>query len=315
MTEKAFITGATGFIGANLTRRLLDEGYEVFVLLRKSSNIWRIKDILNKLHLIYADISDLAALKKAMADFSPDYIFHLATYGAYPDMQEDEEKIIKTNIIGTYNLLQVTKDIGYKCFINAGSSSEYGIKDSPMSENDLLEPKNMYGASKASVSLLCQSFSRVHDKNVVTLRPFSVYGPYEEGFRLIPTVIINCLNNKNTPLTSGEQKRDFIFVDDFIDVYLKVMNMANISGEIFNVGSGTDTTIKEVSEKICKLANRGKNLLEFGKKKMRTAEAIKSWKADTSKIKNVLNYEPKNSLDDGIKKTLDWFSKNIHLYD
>ena len=116
-------------------------------------------------------------------------------------------------------------------------------------------------------------------------------------------------------LTSGEQKRDFIFIDDFTDVCLKVMDKEDISGEILNVGTGEDSTIKETAKKICSLANSDENLLAFGQKNTREIEALKSWKADTSKIKKVLDYQPKYNLDGGLKKTIEWFTRNIHLYE
>lgn len=314
MTEKILITGATGFIGSNLTRKLVEENYDLYIILRKESNTWRIKDILEKINLVYADLSDYNTLKREINRIKPDYIFHLATYGSYPDLQKDGNLMIQTNILGTYNLLQATKDINYKCFVHTGSSSEYGIKETSISETDILEPSDHYGVTKASATLLCQTFSKIHKKNIVILRPFSVYGPYEKGSRFGPYVIMNCLQKKEINITSGEQKRDFIFINDVIDIYLKIMNKDNISGQIFNVGIGTDHSIKETAKIIFELTGNDLNLLKIGAKKMRKIEAITSWKANISKMQKILNYKPKHNLKEGMEKTIEWFRKNMELY-
>lgn len=315
MSEKALITGASGFVGSNLAKRLVEEGYDVFLLLRKESNTWRIKDILEKVNVIYADLLDYGVIEKEIKKICPDYIFHLATYGSYPDLQKDGSLMVKTNILGTYNLLQATKDINYKCFIHTGSSSEYGIKENVISEDAILEPLDQYGVTKASGTLFCQMFAKTHNKNIVILRPFSVYGPYERKTRFIPYVIMRCLQKKEVNMTSGEQKRDFVFTEDVLDLYLEVMKKEDIAGQIFNVGTGNDHSIKETAEIIFELTNSDPNLLKVGAKKMRKIEAITSWKSDTSKIEKVLNYKPKHSLKEGIKKTISWFMENKDIYE
>lgn len=315
MAGNILITGTNGFIGANLVRRLLKEKkHNIFVFLRKTSNVWRINDILEKLNIFHADLLNFKDVEKAVEKINPDYIFHLATYGSYPGLQKDESKMIKTNIVGTFNLLKATENISYRCFINTGSSSEYGIKGNAISESDLLDPVNIYGASKASASLLCRAFSKTYKKNIVTLRPFSVYGPYEEGFRLIPYAIMNCLKKKKIKLTSGEQKRDFIFTGDVMDIYLNVMKRKGVEGKIFNVGTGLDYSVKNTVEIIADLTGNSRKNLVFGAEKTRKFEAVKSWKADTTQIEKVLNYKPKHTLKEGLKKTVEWFRKNIDIY-
>lgn len=314
MKEKILITGATGFIGSNLTRRLVEEKKEVYIVLRKESDICRIKDIIKRVNVIYADLLDYDKLAKKVQKVNPKYIFHLATYGSYPDLQKDDNLMIKTNILGTYNLLKATKGIDYKCFIHTGSSSEYGIKDTAISETDILEPVDQYGVTKACATLLCQMFSKKYKKNIVILRPFSVFGPYEKGSRFIPYVIMGCLKKKEVKMTSGEQKRDFIFINDVIDIYLKVMDKEGISGQIFNVGTGNDSSIKETAKIIFELTGSDPRLLKIGAKKSREIEAITSWKADTSKMEEILGYKPQHTLREGIKKTMEWFMENMGLY-
>lgn len=312
--NKVLITGASGFINANLTRRMLSEGYEVGLILRRQSNLDRLKDILPRVKVLYADLLDYRKLFKEVHDFYPDYIFHSATFGAYPDDQKDEYLMFQTNMVGTYNLLKATGDIPYKCFIHAGSSSEYGLKDRAISEKDLLEPINHYGVTKASATLLCQMFARTNRKNIVILRPFSVYGPYERMTRLIPYVILKCIRKEEVHITSGEQKRDFIYVDDVMDIYLRVTETKGIEGEIFNVGGGEDISVKEVVKMIFDLTGSDPRLLKIGAKEQRAFEAIHSWKADLTRLNQVLGFHPRIRLEEGLRKTIDWVRESQEFY-
>ena len=132
--EKVFITGATGFIGSNLARRCLERGAEVFINLRKTSDTWRIRDILPEVNAVPVDITEYEKLRDALKKIHPDVIFHTAAYGGSAD-QKTTEKIIETNITGTVNVVRSCRDIGVSLMVNTGSSSEYGIKNSAMNES------------------------------------------------------------------------------------------------------------------------------------------------------------------------------------
>lgn len=312
--KKVFITGATGFVGANLLRYLIKEGkFDIHIISRPTSNKWRVNDILSDVSEHTVDLTCYEELKKIISDINPDYIFHLATYGGYPRTQTDNDKILNDNLIGTYNLLKATMDIPYKCFVNTGSSSEYGIKDVAMKETDFLEPNTMYGVSKAASTLLCRQIAREYKKPITTLRLFSVYGYYEEKFRLIPDVVLHCLKNKSIDLSSGTQKRDFIFIEDAIQAFVKTIDNPNNKGLILNLGSGSDITVKEAAEKVLHILN-SKIKLNFNVKKEENFETSISWKADITKIKSVLDWKPKFNLDEGLKKTSLWFKSNLNLY-
>jgi nucleoside-diphosphate-sugar epimerase len=173
--EKIFITGATGFVGSNLARRYLERGAEVFINLRKTSDTWRIRDILSEVNSVPVDITDYEKLREAIKNVRPDFIFHTATYGGSAD-QKITEKIIETNITGTVNLVRSCRDTGVRLLVNTGTSSEYGIKNSAMKETTLLEPVNEYGVTKAAATLFCQSYAVTENLPIVTLRLFSPYG-------------------------------------------------------------------------------------------------------------------------------------------
>ena len=141
MARKFLITGAAGFIGSMLLRKLISINEDVEIILRENSNTWRINDILKNIKIHYSDLSNLEQLKGMISKIKPSVIYHLATHGAY-SYQKDANLIIKTNILGTWNLLQACNETDYELFINTGSSSEYGRKDFAMRENDALEPES-----------------------------------------------------------------------------------------------------------------------------------------------------------------------------
>jgi nucleoside-diphosphate-sugar epimerase len=214
--------------------------------------------------------------------------------------------MVKTNITGTLNLLNASKNINYNIFINTGSSSEYGIKNAPMRETDLLEPISFYAAAKASSSLLCQVFSKEYKKPIVTFRPFSAYGPYEGKDRFVPTIINAVINNESIKLTSGNQRRDFIFVQDIVDAYIKALSCGNkLSGQILNIGTGIEYSNDEVVKSLFRVADKQVRV-EKGAYPQRLWDTS-HWVASISKTKKLLNWKPKFTLTQGLRYTYNWF--------
>ncbi len=178
-----------------------------------------------------------------------------------------------------------------------------------MNENDILVPISFYAATKASATLLCQVFAREYQKPIVTLRPFSVYGPYEEEKRFIPTIIRSVIENKPIKLTPGAQRRDFIYVEDIVDIYIKaISNRKKLFGQILNMGTGIEYTNDEVVQTLFKLANK-KVEIEKGAFPKRIWD-MPHWVADASKTKRLLNWSPGFTLEEGLRKTYQWFCKN-----
>ncbi|MBD3387532.1 MAG: NAD-dependent epimerase/dehydratase family protein [Candidatus Altiarchaeales archaeon] len=312
MGEKVFITGATGFVGANLAAALVEEGYEVHALLREGSDDWRLQPIVSSLKVRKGDVTRYEHLERTLSEIRPDYILHLAAYGAYPDVQTSMERIVETNYLGTVNLVRASAGIKYKMLINTGSSSEYGLKEGPMEEEDIPSPVNYYGAAKAAATIMCQTYSRLEDKPIVTLRPFSVYGPWEEPIRLIPQVISHCLRGEDMSLTEGSQVRDFIYVDDVVAAYMKAMERPDLAGEIINVGSGIQHSIRETAETIHGLMD-SRIKLNFGVRGKRENEPL-SWVANTSKAEELLGHKTAYDLEAGLSETIDWIGKHPERY-
>lgn len=315
--KKILITGATGFIGANLLHCLVNSDNEIHIILRETSNIWRIKDIINKnkVKKHCCDLTNREKIKKIVLNIKPEIIFNLSVYGGYP-FQKDSMKIINNNFIGTVNLLDACTDTGFDCFINTGSSSEYGLKSKSMSESDLLEPINDYGITKAAATLYCQAIGRKENLPIFILRLFSVYGYYEEPSRLIPYLITSCLKGNDLNLASPYSVRDFIFIEDVINAYIKIVNKKEniFSGNIFNIGTAKQHSVNEIFKLIKKLT-RYKKEPHWGKVKLRDSDNAKVWVANNDKIKKIIGWEPKHNTENGLKKTIKWIKKYLYLYE
>jgi len=310
--KKVLITGATGFIGANLARYFLEKGDEVFVFTRRTSNKWRISDMLGNISDYSVDLKDAANLEKIIKKIKPQIVIHTAVYGGY-SFQNDTAKTIETNFTGTVNLINALKGANIELFINTGSSSEYGVKPKSMKETDLLEPLSGYGVTKAAADLYCYAIAKEENMPVVTLRLFSPYGYYEEKNRLVSSMILSCLKVENPKLSSPDSVRDFIFIEDVVSAYEKVIGNKNkVKGEVFNIGSGKQHTVGEIAGDIVKLTGN-KVKLEWGKV-ANSMQEPKCWQADISRAKRLLNWEPEYSLWQGLEKDINWFKRNIALY-
>ena len=169
---KVLVTGTTGFIGSNLSRRLLELGYEVHSFKRSSSDIWRLVDVRKNIIEHVVDLRDADTVGRNVEKIRPQVVYHCATYGGFAD-QKDTTAILESNFLGTVNLLKACERVGFDYFVNTGSSSEYGIKSHPMDEGNL-QHNGDYGVSKAAATLFCQSEGRGKQLPIATLRLFSL---------------------------------------------------------------------------------------------------------------------------------------------
>ncbi len=289
-------------------------GEEIHVLTRDGSNLWRISDVLEKINNHSVDLLEEAKLKKTLESIKPDYIFHLATAGIYGGVSASDRELVRVNLIGLINLISALEGVNYKGFINVGSSSEYGLKDKPMKETDLCEPINAYGVTKLAATHYAGFIAKSQNKPIITFRLFSPFGSHDDHRRLISRVILDLLAGRELNLAKPEAVRDYIFIEDVIDLFLEAMDKAAVlKGEVFNVGMGKEQKISEVVDLITASLNpRAK--INWGATSPHPWEP-KKWEADMSKTFSAFKWRPKYSLADGIKKTIEWFSENKNLYD
>jgi len=308
---KYLVTGATGFVGACLARRLVELEHEVHLFTRRDSNRWRIKSLVGKVTDHEVDLRDAAAVESCVADIRPTVIYHLATYGGFTD-QRDSSAIIAANFLGTVHLLRACERVGFDCFVNTGSSSEYGLKSAPMEEGDILEPVGDYGVSKAAATMFCRSEALQKGVPVVTLRLFSPYGPWDDPKRFVPYVIKSLLTGESPRVSTPDSVRDYVYIDDVVDLYLRVGTLPPLSGEIVNVGSGVQSTLGQVASEVERLVGSGV-ASSWGAVPNRRSEP-RSWVADIAKARMLLGWEPVTPLEMGLRRTVAWMRQHLELY-
>lgn len=295
---KALVTGGTGFVGNNLARKLLSEKNKVGLLVREESKTWRIQDLLGKVDFLTGDLTNKEGLIRLIHDYKPEFIYHLGSYGTYPSFQKEIEKITSVNINGTLNLVEAAQKIP---LINIGSSSEYGIKNCAMLETDKCHPDNLYGKTKLVQTLYCK------EQEIPTLRIFSAYGPWQESSQLIPTLIKSKLNGNELHLI--DSVRDYVYVEDIVNAILKATEKYDkIKGEIINLGSGKQYLTKDILNELDKIDSQQLKI-KWDFNAVQTEPSV--WVADISKAKRLLGWEPKILLEDGLRKTYNWFKENL----
>lgn len=313
MKKNILITGGTGFVGANLVHRLVNEGYKPTVFIRKESNSWRLKNIQSKVNIIETDLRNIKLLSRQIGQIQPTHIFHLAVYGASQGVQNDTIQTYTQNILSAITLMDVCCKQGFEQYINIGSSSEYGLKKSAMKEKDMLQPINHYGATKATISLAASVFSTTCRLPICTLRLFSPYGYYEDKRRLIPSLMLSSIRGQIAQLSSSSYVRDFIFIKDVIDALMHLLTSKKQYNDIFNIGSGKQYTLQEVVDVVRELSNN-KLKVKWNNRSSNQQEPA-FWKADISKTKKELQWKPTTTLKSGLQKTYQWILKNKNLYE
>jgi dolichol-phosphate mannosyltransferase len=309
--KRVIVTGCTGFIGTNLARRLLHGGHEIHLLVRPGYSHWRIQDIRKDMHLHEIELRDPEALKGIVSSIRPDWVFHLAASGAY-SWQTDLTAMVQTNLLGTINLVEACMEAGFDTFINTGSSSEYGFKKSAPTEQEWLEPNSHYAVTKASASLFCRYTAQSRNARIYTLRLYSVYGPYEEPGRLMPTLIRLGLKGELPPLVDPETARDYVYVEDVVEAYLLAATKSDQeTGAIYNIGSGVQTSLREV----VRVGRQVFNIVEepdWGTMPQRIWDT-NTWVADTQKSFNELGWQPRHTFQQGFRKMVQWYSEHPGL--
>ncbi len=306
------ITGASGFVGSFITRMLVSRGYDVHTISRDTNVPVRLVDIQTSLTFYKADIRD-ESVADLVKKISPSYIFHFAAYGTRPG-QTDTKSLIDINIHGTINLLKAAENIPLELFITAGSSSEYGIKDYPMRETDAPEPVDDYGVSKAAASLATIKFSMRNKVPALVFRLFSPFGDNEDENRFISYAIKNALQNKPLNFSNPKNVRDFMYSGDVWGAYECAMQKPEKArGEIFNITQGAEVTLEQVVSQIIRLT-KSKSTVNWNlPDTKRFVKEPKHWQGDITKAKKLLGWSPKFTLEQGLKKTIEWYRNNATL--
>ncbi|MCC7527427.1 MAG: NAD-dependent epimerase/dehydratase family protein [Candidatus Melainabacteria bacterium] len=311
------VTGATGFIGANVARRLVSDGHYVHLLVRKKTNQlpWRITEINDRVKLDFYTPSEPDSIDRIFAEVKPKWVFHLAAHGAY-SWQKDKVQILESNYILTSRLLEAAVEHGSESLINTGTSSEYGQKDHAPKEDEPLNPVSYYAATKAGATHLCRYIAGAHNINMPTLRLYSCFGPYEQPNRLITNLVACGLEGRWPALVNQDCAHDFVYVEDVVDAYIlaakRQLSQNCDPGAIYNVGTGVQTTLKEVVRIAAPLMNIEAKPT-FGSMPNRSWDA-EVWVCDHARITRELGWRPQHNFETGLKKMVDWYRQSSHLH-
>ena len=298
--RRVLITGAAGFIGANLARALVAAGASVHALLRASSEPWRLVDVAVHRHL--ADVNDLDAVEQAVGEARPEIVFHCAMPPGHPDEPAKRAQLLRTAVLGTTHLLEASARFACR-FVHLGSSTEYGVGTGLVSESEPADPRSFRGAAKAAASLLCRRHALEAGQQVVVLRLFTVYGPWEGVDRLVPRATAAALGGGCLALTSMPYRRDWIFVGDVVDACLRAACADIPPGTIINVGTGIAATNHDVADII--EAVSGARLARRWDHPPRSVDELFRV-ADRSTARRLLGWEPTCTLRQGLTRTIEW---------
>jgi len=300
-SKNILITGGSGHIGTNLIKELIKRYEEVYVLEKSLNRELELLIKENKVKLISCDITDIGCLLKFKTTLEKmDVILHLAAHVPKTEDTDDLEEAIKTNLIGTINLIKQLKENSKFIFIS--TCEVYGIpKNKIINENHPLDPLSYYGASKAAAEAFLRVYTKKNKINLTVLRLTNVYGPGETINRAVPNFIKAVIKGESpTIYGDGLDKRDLIYIDDVIAYILVAIEKSKNS--IYNIATGKSHTIKEIAKKIIKLAGTKVEL------KFKSSRKIKmDYIFDVSKIKKDLGYVPKTDINEGLLKEIEWF--------
>ena len=310
-SSRVLVTGAAGFIGSHLTRRLVAEGAEVHALSDMVSSVYptRLIDLRGKITLHEGNVADRTAMEAIAKEVRPGIVFHLAAYTHVGKSWYRVDECIQSNIQGTVNLLLALEDTGYERFIYTGTSEIYGDIDVPFREDAKVNPISPYAVSKYAGERFCRMYQQGLGWPIVCVRPFNAYGPAQSPDRIIPETIVRAMRKQELLLTTGRQTREFNYVEDIADGYVRLAMTPGIEGELFNIGGGEEVTIRECVEQIIDLLG---NPIEpkFGALEHRPNEIWRMY-CDSSKAREALGWTPGHTLREGLAKTIEWYRTEL----
>lgn len=299
--QTILLTGATGFLGSHLLEGLLKSGFQVIVLKRSTSNIWRIEHLMRQVKSYDVDV---ISLNEVFSNNSIDIVIHLATLYRKFDNGSEVNEMVKSNISFPVELLEVGVRHGIKGFINTGTFFEYDCSITPINEEAKINPFNLYAKTKVAFETILATYS--NQISIKSLRLFTPYGEKDNN-KLIPNLIQKALLNEKIELSDGLQKLDFIYADDIVDAYLKSLNKMEKFNQpnykIYNIGSGTAVSVRDVVSIIEQQLGISINKV-WGKP---SPVDIPIAFASIKNAATELGWHPKHSIHQGIAKTISYY--------
>ncbi len=308
--KRVLVTGGSGFIGSHLVQRLLAQGAQVAVTVRYNSIMKneRLRRCWEHIRVIEADLRNRGALA-GIRDFAPEIVFHLAAYNHVGESFIQVEECFDVNAKGTANLLDCCNDV--EKFIYMSTSEVYGDQtEVPFVETMTPNPISPYSITKYAGELYCRMKQKMgNGPNVVIVRTFNTYGPYQSAKAIIPEMIINCLQGNLIRTTPGEQTREFNYVGDVVEGLIETALYTGKLDGVVNIASGEEIAIRDLVKKIAALTDAEN--VEIGALPYRPTEIWRMY-ADNTRAREILGWEPSIHLDEGLKLTVDWFRQYLN---
>ena len=317
--KSILVTGAGGFIGSHLTEKLVKDGNEVKAFVRYNSrNDWGMleqlsNEVLNSMEILNGDLRDPYAVNNAVKD--TEIVFHLGSLIAIPYSYVNPREVIETNILGTLNVLNAAKENEIDKLVHTSTSEVYGSAQYvPIDEDHPLQGQSPYSASKIGADKIAESYFKSFELPVATIRPFNTYGPRQSARAVIPTIISQALMKDEIHLGSLEPTRDYTYVLDTVRAFIKIAESSRSVGKVINIGSNFEVSIGELANKIFSLLNKDVEIItDFERVRPKDSEVERLW-CDNRQAREVLEWKPKISLEEGLENVIEWIKNNSDLY-
>jgi nucleoside-diphosphate-sugar epimerase len=296
------VIGGTGFIGSHLLKRVIKEGWSATSISLHAPTERRFIDSVN---YIQANLDNEKEIMSCLCN-GFDYVVNLGGYIDHKNFNDGGRDLIDSHFIGVMNLVQSLPKDKLKCFVQIGSSDEYGNAVSPQKETIREQSISPYSFSKMAATHFLQMLNQTENFPCIILRLFLTYGPEQDIKRFLPQIIIGCLHGRTFPVSEGKQLRDFCYIDDVVDAILCTLNARNAIGEVINIASGQPVSIRSMVNRIQKRIGKGEPL--YGAIPYRVGENMELY-ASIGKARHLLGWSPNITLEEGINKTVAWYER------
>lgn len=315
--KRVLVTGAGGFIGSHLAERLVQLGARTRALVHYNALDTRgwldTSDARNDLEVISGDICDRDCVHDAMQGV--DVVFHLAALIAIPYSYRAPESYVRTNVIGTLNVVQAARELGTERVVHTSTSEVYGTaRYVPIDEKHPLQGQSPYSASKLSADKMAESFHLSFGVPLVTVRPFNTFGPRQSARAVIPTIITQCLVGDTVKLGSTTPTRDLNFVGNTVSGFIKAASVPEAIGKTFNLGSGREISIGDLALLIAELMGQTVEIRCDENRRRPGPSEVERLLADNTLAREVLNWEPEVDLETGLSQTIEWMREHLKRY-
>ncbi len=315
-SRKVLVTGAAGFIGSHLVERLGSEGVSVRAFVHYNAlNRWGNLELLpvairKKVEIFPGDIQDPFSVRMAVEGC--DIVYHLASLIAIPYSYIAPQSFGATNVLGAINTMEACRRLGTEKVVHTSTSECYGTAQYvPIDEKHPLQGQSPYSASKIGADMVAESYYRSFGVPVSIIRPFNTYGPRQSARAVIPTIITQILLGHSLKLGNLPPTRDFNYVSDVVEGFIKIAESPNSVGEVINIGTGTEMSIGDLAHKIMSIIGAEVDIIRDDQRVRPEKSEVERLLCDNTKARKLLGWQPQVSLEDGLRKTIDWVKSNI----